>query len=89
MKNKEYTLSFKEVLEEIFSTNEKVKYWYQGENFKDGHFLKIDEDGNINLYCFEEDFIGSKNFGTPILSRGLYTQKYRRVCTQPDVMRKC
>ena len=88
MKNKEYTLSFKEVLEEIFNTNEKVKYWYQGENFKDGHFLKIDEDNNINLYCFDEDSINAKNFGTPILSRGLYTQKYRRVCTQPNVMRK-
>ena len=30
MKKKEYTLSFKEVLEEIFNTNERVKYWYQG-----------------------------------------------------------
>lgn len=68
MKNKEYTLSFKEVLEEIFNTNERVKYWYQGENFKDGHFLKIDEDNNINLYCFDEDSISAKNFGTPILS---------------------
>ena len=29
MNNKEYTLSFKEVLEEIFNTNEKVKYWYE------------------------------------------------------------
>ena len=66
-----------------------MKFSYQGENFKDGHFLKINEDGNINLYCFEEDFIGPKNLGTPILSRGLYIQKYRRVCTQPDVMRKC
>lgn len=86
---KEYNLTFVEVLEEMLGKDSNIKLhaWYQGEHFADGHFLDCQDDCII-LYSFDEDKFGMQKHGIPVLSKGLYHQKYRRVYTQPDVMRK-
>ena len=80
----EYDLSFEDVINEIFTENSG---WYQGENFKDGCFLESSESDIINLCYFSENKFGKQQL-TLVLSKSLLTQKYRRVFTQPEVMRK-
>ena len=80
-----YTLSFHEVLNEIFFTNG----WYQGENFKDGVFIMVDEIGLIHIYEFREDTFGVIDCTPLSISAETVNQKYKRVYTQPEIMRKC
>lgn len=78
-----YDLTFQEVLEELFE--EDSPCWYQGENFRDGVvFLK--QWGDLR----ERVFIPGKSYiqDIPIITQGVYNQKYRRVTTQPDAERR-
>lgn len=78
-----YDLTFQDVLKELFE--EDSPCWYQGENFRDGVvFLK--QWGDLR----ERVFIPGKSYiqDTPIITIGVYTQKYRRVTTQADAERR-
>lgn len=85
MNKYDYDLTFNEVINEIF----KTKGWYQGENFKDGYFISVNEnnDDMIYLYYFSENKCGKHTDGCPVLSKGLFTQKYRRIYTEPSAKR--
>ena len=83
MKNYIYDLTFQEVLKEIFE--EDSPCWYQGENFQNGVvFLK--QFGYLIERIFTPEFDYQQD--TPIISPGVYTQKYRRVTSQADAERK-
>lgn len=78
-----YSLSFTDVLSEIFDTNG----WYQGEDFKDGVFIKLDTIGLIHVYEFNKNVYGETDCNLLAISAGTVNQKYRRVYTQPEIMR--
>lgn len=80
---KEYNLTFTEVMDNIF----KDKSWYQGENFANGYFIQS-EDKIVHLRYFSDNTYGIQEAGPVMLSEGLLKQKFRKVLTQPDVMRK-
>ena len=52
MSNIKYTLTFEDVLHEIFQT----KGWYQGEEFADGVYITVDEDNCIITKQFPKYF---------------------------------
>lgn len=79
-----YTMSFADVLNEVFDTNG----WYQGENFKAGVYLKLNQFGDIGLFEFTEDSFGETFVGTLAVSQGIIRQNYKRVYTQPEIMHK-
>lgn len=78
-----YPINFHQVLDEIFQT----KGWYQGNNFKDGVFIKLNYDCTIHVYEFRENHFGEKDLYHLAINDGIYNQHYRRVYTQPDIMR--
>lgn len=82
--NKEikYQLSFEEILRDLFTSGG----WFQGEDFEDGVYIRSD-NGIIKTYQFSSDWIGEKDLGS-MITVGMYIQKYRRVVSQPDIMRK-
>lgn len=82
----EYNLTFADVLNEIFK-DKKIKCWYQGEDFMNGYFISLNNFDEINLFYFSKDKFGKQNAGYLPLTNGVLKQKYRRVYTQPDVMR--
>lgn len=75
----EYNLTFQDVLQKTLS--EGNKGMFQGEQFKRGVFLKLVENSDyIMLYEFKDkDDFSPKMPGTIVLSRGLFSQKYREV----------
>ena len=81
--NKEikYELTFEEVLNDLFKNNN----WYQGEDFKDGVFMCI-EDEMLKIKEFSKNQSTAKDLGS-MITKGMYEQKYRKVTTQPDIMR--
>lgn len=79
-----YNLCFIDMMNEIFVTNG----WYQGEDFKDGVFIKTDDSGLVHVYQFSEDKFGEIDCGLLSISSRTLSQRYRRVYTQPDIMRK-
>lgn len=81
-----YDLTFADVLNEIFE-DKKLKCWYQGEDFMNGYFIKINDFDEIGLFYFSKDKFGEQNAGYLPLTNGVLKQKYRRVYTQPDAMR--
>lgn len=83
MSNIKYNMTFNEVLSEIFNT----KGWYQGEDFKDGVYITV-EDSTIFVKEFPKNF-GSQYTWPLNVTYGLTQMKYRRVHTQPEVERKC
>lgn len=83
MPNIKYNMTFDEVLHEIFQT----KGWYQGEDFKDGVYITI-EDSTIVAKQFPKNL--NPQFVWPLnITYGVTQMKYRRVYTQPEVERKC
>ena len=83
MKKYTYDLTFQDVLREIFE--EDSPCWYQGENFQDGVvFLKT--FGSLRERIFITDMDWEQD--TPIITTGVYTQKYRRVTSQADAERR-
>lgn len=83
MKTIKYDMTFNEVLAEIF----KTKGWYQGEEFKDGVYITVDEDNCIVVKQFPKHF--SAQMIWPLnVTYGVTQMKYRRVYTQPEVERK-
>lgn len=52
MSNIKYNMTFDEVLHEIFET----KGWYQGEEFKDGVYITV-EDSTITAKQFPKIFV--------------------------------
>lgn len=88
MEKKKYTysLTFEEVLEEIWYKN----CWYQGNNFADGSVLEVTPDKEIYIKTFIRTVSHSTRvFSFPlILTEGVYEQMYRRVYTQPDAERR-
>ena len=88
MEKKKYTysLTFKEVLEEIWYKD----CWYQGNNFADGSVLEVTPDKEIYIKTFVRTVSHSTRvFSSPlILTEGVYKQMYRRVYTQPDAERR-
>lgn len=83
MHNINYDMTFDEVLHEIFQT----KGWYQGEEFKDGVYITV-EDSTITAKQFPKNF-GSQYTWPLNITYGVTQMKYRRVYTQPEVERKC
>ena len=84
MSSIKYTLTFEDVLHEIFQT----KGWYQGEEFADGVYITVDEDNCIITKQFPKYF--STQMIWPLnITYGVTQMKYRRVYTQPEVERKC
>lgn len=87
MSNIKYNMTFDEVLHEIFET----KGWYQGEEFKDGVYITVDDYMTI----VGKEFSNYKNlhswpYSWPLnITYGVTQMKYRRVYTQPEVERKC
>lgn len=79
-----YDLSFNDVVADIFTFGG----WFQGENFSDGVFIRLDEFGDIHVYQFLRDRHGEQDYEKLTLNSGVYKQKYRRVSTQSDIMRK-
>lgn len=85
MSNISYNMTLDEVFREIFET----EGWYQGEDFGDGVYMTVAPSGCINVYVFSEHWCGAKDMGAFLLTKGSYTEKYRRVYTRPQVERKC
>ncbi|MCD7996471.1 MAG: hypothetical protein LUH21_04475 [Clostridiales bacterium] len=84
MNNKKYDLTFYEVIEELINNGG----WYQGEKFSNGTYLAINGLGNVCVYSFSEEYFGTKELYIAIIYKGVVEQKYRKVETQADVMRK-
>ena len=85
MKNNEYTMTFHDVLGEIF----KTKGWYQGEDFANGVFIKVDNNGFVHVYEFLPHIFGETECGLMTITMGTIQQKYKRVYTQLEIMRVC
>jgi hypothetical protein len=85
MKMNEYNMNFHEVLRAIFTEGG----WYQGNGFKCGVFIKLDRFGIIRVYEYAENKFGEQDCGALTVNDGIYNQHYRRVYTQPEIMRKC
>lgn len=84
MKKYTYDLTFQEVLKELFEENSPC--FYQGEHFADGVVL-LKYFGDLT----QRIFIPNKPMyedSTPIITQGVYDQKYRRVTSQSDAERK-
>lgn len=65
----------------------ETKGWYQGEDFRDGVYITI-EDSVIMAKQFPRS-LGSQ-FAWPLnITYGVTQMKYRRVYTQPEAERKC
>ena len=79
-----YDMNFHDVLKELFS----IGGWFQGNAFQDGVFIKLDTFRNIHVYEFSEDKFGEQDCEMLIINDGIYNQHYRRVSTQPDIMRR-
>lgn len=83
MSNINYNMTFEEVLHEIFDT----KGWYQGEEFKDGVYITIDDNTLVGKQFLKKL---DERYTWPLdITRGVVQMKYRRVYTQPEVERKC
>lgn len=81
MSQNKYIFNFSDVLESLLIKNEKI--FYQGENFKKGCYLGITECGDITLFEYDnKDSLTPLNCGTPVLSKGLITQKYKQIFTR-------
>lgn len=74
----EYTLTFNEVLNEMFNSCNTL--WFQGEDFQEGIIICLG-NGCVQMVYFDKDK-SSSPFATPIrLTSSLYHMKYRRVYT--------
>ncbi len=80
--NEKYSLTFDDVLKKTLV--ERNKGMFQGENFKRGCYLKA-EDDVLSLYEYrnKDSFIAT-NQGSPVISLGLLTQKYREIFTRQE-----
>lgn len=83
MSDIKYNMTFNEVLSEIFNS----KGWYQGEDFKDGVYITV-EDSTIVGKEFPKNF-GSQYTWPLNITYGVTQMRYRRAYTQPEVERKC
>lgn len=80
-----YDMSFSDVVNEIFDTNG----WYQGSDFSNGTFIKVNSNtATIGIYGFSENHFGETYVGDFYISRGIKNMHYRRVHSQPEIMRK-
>lgn len=79
-KEYEYNLTFPEVLDQLFNSNETM--WFQGENFIDGVIMAA-QNGLLRGIDFSEHGM----MWELVVSTGVYKQKYRQVYTQKDAMR--
>lgn len=83
---KAYPLTFFDVANEIFETGGM----YQGERFKNGYFISLGK-GRFNpdmIKLFRYDWNkGACDEDVPVLSKGLFEQRYREVFTKEEIWR--
>lgn len=82
---KKYNLTFQEALQEVMEGNG----WMQGEDFAEGVVFMIGDSFGLKgrPWLFMHDF-KSNHQADPIITSGVYNQKFRIVQTQPDAMKK-
>lgn len=81
MKRYEHTLTFQEVLDQMF--NKDYHPWFQSEKFKDGVIICL-HNGRVSVVNFNQ----TMEIFNLFISRAMYSQKYRQVYTQKDAMRE-
>ena len=81
----DYNLNFHEMTDKLFTEGGS----YQGNAFKDGVFICLDQYSNIHLYEYSDGKFGKQDCGTLIVNDRIYNQHYKRVYGQPEIMRKC